>query len=138
MPVPKVGVLAPVNGMPIPGVKLAPGLISSSSETMPQPICTPASMDPPASFVEPEPDTLPVKVPLTRYSRDEIAVVSGATGSWLSLDPDTVTVQPSGVTRTPGGADGTAPASGGGPGTPTGWTAGSGGGGSARARGATG
>src|ERR1700712_2288499 len=137
MPVPKVGVLAPVNGMPIPGVKLAPGLISSSSETMPQPIWTPASMVPPASFVEPEPDTLPVKVPPTRYSRDEMAVVSGATGSWLSLMPDTVTVQPSGVTSTPGGADGTAPVSGGGgPGTPTGATAGSGGGGSARARGA--
>ena len=35
----------PVNGMPMPGVKLAPGLISTSSEMMPQPICSPASSD---------------------------------------------------------------------------------------------
>ncbi len=31
---------------------------------------------------------LPVNVPAIRYSRDEIAVVSGATGSWVSLLPD--------------------------------------------------
>src|SRR6185295_6867690 len=126
---------APVNGMAMPGVKLAPGLISVSSEMMPQPICSPASIDPPVSLVLPPPVILPVKVPATRYSRDEMAVVSGATGSCVSLLPTTSRCQPSGVSRTPGGADGTAPSGGRGlVASATGCTAGSGGaGGSAMA-----
>ncbi len=34
-----------------------------------------------ADAVLPPPVTVPVNVPPTRYSRDEVAVVSGATGS---------------------------------------------------------
>src|SRR5690349_11175166 len=64
-----------VNGRLMLGVKLAPGLISVSSEMMPQPICSPASIEPPVSFVLPPPVILPTKVPAIRYSRDEIAVV---------------------------------------------------------------
>ena len=121
----------------MPGVKLAPGLISVSSEMMPQPICSPASNDPPVSLVEPSPVIFPVKVPATRYSRDEIAVVSGATGSWVSLLPTTSRCQPSGVSRTPGGPDGTPPSGGSGLVTFTGAAgSGGGGGGSANARGA--
>src|SRR4029079_8148859 len=127
---------APVNGMAMPGVKLAPGLISVSSEMKPEPICSPASIDPPVSLVLPPPVILPVKVPATRYSREEIAVVNGATGSWVSLAPTTSRCQPSGVSRTPGGPDGTPPSGGSGLVAFTG-TAGSGGaGGSACARGA--
>src|SRR6478752_1997720 len=135
---PKPPVALPVNGIAMPGVKLAPGLISVSSEMMPQPICSPASIEPPVSFVLPPPVILPVKVPATRYSRDEMAVVNGATGSWVSLLPTTSRCQPSGVSRTPGGADGTAPSGGRGlVASATGCTAGSGGaGGSAMATGA--
>ena len=104
---------------------------------MPQPICSPASIEPPVSLVLPPPVMVPVKVPEMRYSRDEMAVVSGATGSWVSLLPTTDRCQPSGVSRMPGAAEGTAPVSGGGPDrAPTGWTDGSGGGGSASATGA--
>src|SRR5882757_4486005 len=117
----------------MPGVKLAPGLISSSSEMIPQPICSPASSVPPVSLVLPLPLTVPVNVPATRYSRDEMAVVKGATGSWVSLLPTTERFQPSGVFNTPAGADGTAPS--GGSGALTGTMAGSGGG-SASAKGA--
>src|SRR4051812_26357011 len=125
--------------MLMPGVKEAPGLISSSSEMMPQPICSPASMVPPVSFVLPPPVILPVKVPAIRYSRDEIAVVNGATGNCVSLAPTTSRCQPSGVSSTPGAAEGTAPSGGSGLVASTGTTAGSGaggGGGSATARGA--
>ena len=48
-----------------------------------------------------------MNVPAIRYSRDEMAVVSGATGSWVSLLPDTSRRQPSGVSRIPGGPEGT-------------------------------
>src|SRR4029079_6673682 len=96
----------------MPGWKLAPGLISVSSEMLPQPICSPASIEPPVSFVLPPPVIFPVKVPAIRYSRDEIAVVRGATGSWVSLAPPTSRCQPSGVSRIPGGPDGTAPSGG--------------------------
>src|SRR3954447_22346334 len=133
---PKPPVALPVNGIAMPGLKLAPGLISVSSEMMPQPICSPASIVPPVSLVLPPPVTVPVKVPATRYSRDEMAVVNGATGSCVSLLPTTERCQPSGVSSTPGGADGTAPSGGSGLVSPTGCTAGSGGGGSANARGA--
>src|SRR6476646_2755282 len=68
---------APAAEMPKLGAKVKPGLISVSSEMMPQPICSPASIDPPASFVLPPPVIFPVNVPATRYSRDVIAVVSG-------------------------------------------------------------
>src|SRR5690242_1625574 len=51
-----------VNGMLMPGLMLAPGLISSSSEMMPQPICSPASNEPPLSLVFPPPVILPVNV----------------------------------------------------------------------------
>src|SRR4029450_6360537 len=135
-PKPKTGSL-PANGIPMPGVMLAPGLISVSSEMMPPPICSPASNEPPVSFVLPPPVILPVKVPATRYSRDEIAVVSGATGSCVSLLPTTSRCQPSGVSRTPGGADGTAPSGGSGLVAFTGTAGSGGGGGSACARGAT-
>src|SRR5690242_3343265 len=134
MPKPKTGSLF-ASGMPMPGVKLAPGLISVSSEMMPQPICSPASNEPPVSLVLPLPETFPVNVPATRYSRDEIAVVNGATGSCVSLLPLTSRCQPSGVSSTPGGPEGTAPSGGSGL---VAFTAGSGGGGgSACARGAT-
>src|ERR1700730_3035048 len=53
--------------------------------------------------------TVPVNVPETSYSRDVIAVVSGATGTSLSSLPTTVKTQPSGASNTPGGPDGTAP-----------------------------
>ena len=81
---------------------------------MPQPICSPASSEPPASLVLPPPVIVPVNVPEIRYSRDEMAVVSGATGSWVSLEPTTLRCQPSGVSRIPGAAEGTAPVSTGG------------------------
>src|SRR6476620_5346030 len=67
--------VALVNGMLMPRLTAKPGLISVSSEMMPQPICSPASIDPPASFVLPPPVILPVNVPATRYSREEMAVV---------------------------------------------------------------
>src|SRR5258705_4454585 len=134
MPAPKTGSL-PTIGMPMPGVRLAPGLISVSSEMMPQPICSPASIEPPVSLVLPPPEIFPVKVPAIRYSREVIAVVNGATGSCVSLAPTTSMGQPSGVSRPPGGADGTAPSGGRGLVAFTG-TAGSGGGGWACARGA--
>ena len=120
----------------MPGVKLAPGLISVSSEMMPQPICSPASNDPPVSLVLPPPVIFPVNVPAIRYSRDEIAVVSGATGSCVSLLPTTSRCQPSGVSRIPGGPEGTAPSGGSGLVAFTGTAGSGGGGGSASARGA--
>src|ERR1700704_755764 len=126
-----------MEGKFMPGVKEAPGLISVSSEMMPQPICSPASIEPPVSLVLPPPVILPVKVPAMMYSREVIAVVNGATGSCVSLAPTTSRCQPSGVLRTPGGADGTAPSGGSGLVAFSGTTAGSGGGGgSACARGA--
>src|SRR3954451_7630240 len=118
------------------GEMLRPGLISTSSEMMPQPICSPASNDPPVSLVLPPPVIFPVNVPATRYSRDEIAVVSGATGSCVSLLPATSTCQPSGVSRIPGGPDGTAPSGGSGLVALTGTAGSGGGGGSACPRGA--
>jgi hypothetical protein len=48
-------------------------------------------------------------VPSTRYSREDSAVVNGATGSIDSLLPVTLSVQPSGVFKTPGGDDGIGP-----------------------------
>src|SRR6478735_10086029 len=76
-PVPPVwkGPGTPAAEMPIFGAKVKPGLISVSSEMMPQPICSPASIDPPASLVLPPPVIFPVNVPATGYSRDVIAVV---------------------------------------------------------------
>src|SRR5262245_47481847 len=50
-----------------------------------------------------------MKVPLARYSRDEIAVVNGGTGSWLSSLAPRVSVQPSGVLIVAGTPDGTRP-----------------------------
>ena len=88
--------------------------------SMPQPIWYPASSVPPLSVVLPLPVTVPVNVPPTRYSREETAVVSGATGSWVSLLATTVSVQPSGLVTTPGSADATTPLSGGGPTSPAG------------------
>src|SRR4051794_19121567 len=123
-------------GKAMPGVATAPGLISVSSEMMPQPICSPASIEPPVNFVLPPPVILPLKVPAMMYSREVIAVVNGATGSCVSLAPMTSRCQPSGVLRTPGGADGTAPSGGSGLVGSIGTTAGSGGGGSACTRGA--
>src|ERR1700754_3191142 len=132
---PKVPVtFTPVK--PMLGWKLAPGLISVSSEMMPQPICSPASIVPPVSLVFPPPVIFPVNVPAIRYSREVIAVVNGATGSCVSLAPTTSRCQPSGVSRTPGGADGTAPSGGSGLVAFTGATGSGGGGGSACARGA--
>src|SRR3954469_24633068 len=121
----------------MPGEMLAPGLTSTSSEMMPQPICSPASIDPPVSLVLPPPVILPVNVPAIRYSRDEIAVVSGATGSCVSLAPTTSRCQPSGVSSTPGGADGTAPSGGSGFVALTGTAGSAGGGGGGGGGGAT-
>ena len=95
----------------------------------------PVSSVPPVSEVDPPPVTVPVKVAPTMYSREEAAVVSGATGSWLSSLAETVSFQPSGVVTTPGSAEATRPLSGGGPASTAG-SAGGGGGGSADARGA--
>src|SRR5258705_5817224 len=134
MPAPKTGSLLTI-GIAMPGVKLAWSLIVVSSDMMPQPICSPASIEPPASLVLPPPEIFPVKVPAIRYSREVIAVVNGATGSCVSLAPTTSRCQPSGVSRTPGGAEGTAPSGGRGLVALTG-IAGSGAGGSACARGA--
>lgn len=53
--------------------------------------------------------TVPVNVPETSYSRDVLAVISGATGTSLSSLPTTVKTQPSGVSNTLGGPDGAAP-----------------------------
>ncbi|BBZ30796.1 hypothetical protein MMAD_50910 [Mycolicibacterium madagascariense] len=93
---------------------------------------------PPESLVLPDPVTVPVNVPPTRYSREDNAVVNGATGNSVSLVAATVNTHPSGVVTTPGGEDATTPSSGGGgPGSAAGTTAGSGSaGGSASATGA--
>src|ERR1700744_1898291 len=57
----------------------------------------------------------PTKIPLARYSRDEIAVVSGGTGTCVSsLAPNPI-VQPSGVTNVAGGFDGRLDPAGGAP-----------------------
>src|SRR5882757_6002315 len=93
--------------------------------SMPQPIWYPASNVPPLSDVFPPPVTVPVNVPPTRYSRDETAVVSGATGNWVSSFATTVSVHPSGLVTMPGSADGTTPLSGGGPGSSAGSIGGS-------------
>src|ERR1700730_783980 len=111
-----------------PGFATAPGLICVSSDMMPQPICSPASIEPPVSLVLPPPEIFPVQVPAIRYSREVIAVVHGATGRCVAVAPATARCQPSGVARLPGGAEGTAPSGGSGLVAFTG-TAGSGGGG---------
>src|SRR5690606_34708560 len=80
---------------------------------IPQPIWYPTSRVPPASPLVPDPFTLPVNVAATRYSRDDRAVVSGATATWYSSRAATVSSHPSGVRTVPAGPDGTAPAGGG-------------------------
>src|SRR4029077_15559439 len=92
---------------------------------MPHPIWYPASRTPPLRDVLPLPVTVPVNVPPTRYSREEVAVVSGATGSCVSLVAATVSTQPSGLVTMPGSAEATTPLSGGGPGSPAGSIGGS-------------
>src|SRR5262249_49697329 len=52
-------------------------------------------------------------VPLARYSRDETAVVNGATGTCDSSFAPRAKIQPSGVLRVAGSAEGTCPSSGG-------------------------
>ena len=64
-----------------------------------------------------------MNVPPTRYSREDTAVVRGATGSWVSLLAATVSTHPSGVVTTPGSAEATTPLSGGGPGSSAGGSA---------------
>src|ERR1700732_3976308 len=81
------------------------------SMAMPQPILYPASSDPPFT----EPVTFPVKVPPTSQSRDDSAVVSGATGNWVSSFPATVNDLAFWVCAMPGTSDPTTPVSGGGP-----------------------
>src|SRR6185312_10917493 len=123
-----------------PGVMPAVPMSSTSSARIPQPIWYPASSVPPVSFVLPPPVTLPVNVPSTRYSRDAIDPVSGATGSIDSFCPWTVKVHPSGVFNEPGAADGTGPwgPAGGADASSAACTTGAGGGGcSATASGAT-
>jgi hypothetical protein len=51
-------------------------------------------------------------VPLARYSRDEIAVVSGGTGICISSLAPSLRVQPSGVVTVAGSPDGTSPSTG--------------------------
>lgn len=48
-------------------------------------------------------------MPLDTYSRDEMAVVSGATGTCISSRAPSPKVQPSGVLMVTGGFEGTAP-----------------------------
>src|ERR1700731_97117 len=110
---------------PNAGVAPAPPNSSSRNRLIPQPIWYPVSNTPPASLPLPLPVTEPVNVPPTRYSREDSAVVSGGTGSWVSPFADTVNVQPSGLVTTPGSADATAPCAGGGPVLTTGITGGS-------------
>ena len=50
-----------------------------------------------------------MNVPLARYSRDEIAVVNGGTGMWLSSLAPRVRDQPSGVVIAAGTPGGTCP-----------------------------
>src|SRR5882757_8997125 len=52
-------------------------------------------------------------IPLERYSRDDIAVVSGATGTCLSSFAPRARIQPSGVVTLDGVPGGTAPSAGG-------------------------
>src|SRR5690349_41220 len=108
-----VGIRPPVNDDPDVPMPADP-MRRTWPSSIPQPTWYPASSVPPLSVVEPSPDTVPVNVPPTRYSRDETAVVSGATGSWVSSLATTESTQPSGVVTTPGGADATTPVSGGG------------------------
>src|ERR1700712_4968844 len=145
--------IVPDNGNDKAGTKVGPaaGKLSPPTDTracpmsrtwpssIPQPIWYPASSVPPVSVVLPPPVTVPENVPPTRYSREDSAVVSGATGSSVSLVAATVSTHPSGVVTTPGSEEPTIPLSGGGPGSSAGATAGSmpGSPGSASAMGAT-
>ena len=84
--VPEIGKVTPVGTMPPvieePEVPIPTWPMSLTwPSSMPQPIWYPASSVPPLRVVLPLPVTVPVNVPPTRYSRDETAVVSGATGS---------------------------------------------------------
>lgn len=54
-----------------------------------------------------------MNVPLVRYSREEVAVVNGGTGTCDSSLAPTARVQPSGVFTVAGAPDGTCPAAGG-------------------------
>jgi len=56
----------------------------------------------------------PLKMPPTSYSRDDMAVVSGAVVRCVSSLADSVRVHPSGVVVVAGGDDSTRPSSGGG------------------------
>ncbi|SHV98166.1 Uncharacterised protein [Mycobacteroides abscessus subsp. abscessus] len=127
--------------VPKPPERPIPAVSSTGPPMMPQPIWYPASSDPPASLVLPAPETAPIKLPPTMYSRDDSAVVRGATGNRDSFFPATVTVQPSGVIKFPGSAEAIAPSGPGGTSLATGCAgagagAGFGSSGSANARGA--
>jgi hypothetical protein len=53
----------------------------------------------------------PLNVPPTAYSRDDAAVVRGATDTCVSSSAQTLSVQPAGVTTVTGAGDGTWPSS---------------------------
>src|SRR3954451_12579111 len=82
---PEIGTLTPVGTRPVSVPKLAcrPAwpIRRTWPSSIPQPIWYPTSRVPPLSDVLPLPPTVPVNVPPARYSREEVAVVSGATGS---------------------------------------------------------
>src|ERR1700750_978188 len=68
-------------------------------------------MVPPGESPSEGPDSLPLYVPPTVYSRDDSAVVSGALANCVSSFADRVSVQPSGVWSVCGGGDTTRPSS---------------------------
>src|SRR4029078_10879521 len=74
--VPDTGKLTPVGTTPVadPKVSPAPAWPKSSTQarSMPQPLWQRASSVPPWRLVLPTPVTVPVNVPPTRYSRDDV------------------------------------------------------------------
>ena len=77
--------------------------------SIPQPISYPTSRKP---WGGPGPASEAPNIPLDRYSRDDIAVVSAATGTCLSSLPPRARVQPSGVVSLAGVPGGKAPSAG--------------------------
>src|SRR5271169_5928369 len=101
----KIPVGKPVNGpvRPMPGVMpVLPAIVTPLDVliSIPQPISKPTSSSPRGCS---GPRSEPTNIPLDRYSRDEIAVVNGATGTCVSSLAPSPRVQPSGVLRIEGG-----------------------------------
>src|ERR1700754_3381644 len=79
--VPPYWFVPPRPGIARVGVRPTAPCNSTGPATTPQRFWYPASRVPPPSLVLPPPLIVPLKVPSTRYSRDDSAVVSGATAS---------------------------------------------------------